>query len=474
MVNTQMVSGTKGMAPSLPNRNAKKDGNVEDLAFDFGQMMNQSLNDMAQKSASGSVNRNSQGSVNAEMNFVSGGSARVKESDEVSQDNNVKQPSQDKDKKISAEKKDLKSGSDNEVESTTSQDKEQVLRDKVKDTLGVTDEQIDAALETLGISILDLFKPEVMTEFVVEVTGNESSFDLLTDNVLSQGLLELKDFAETLVDESFVSETDIPEMVLEDAPVVFEEKVEVSQEGRKAEDVDIPEKDIRFATESTEENTGDINPPKVEISDMRTGQNRNQTSSHSEGQKHSFEGSAEQLVFTNLNQAVENVMAAQPISQTFSPYDTVSIVNQIVDAARVTLNDQVSTMELMLNPENLGRVSLSVSLKEGVVTAQIVAENETAREAIESQVVMLKEQLNNQGLKIEAVEVTIASHSFEAGYQQESREQAEENSNNQKKSGVRHIDLSQLTQEDLDELTSEERLEAEMMAQQGSMVNYHV
>ena len=61
----------------------------------------------------------------------------------------------------------------------------------------------------------------------------------------------------------------------------------------------------------------------------------------------------------------------------------------------------------MLNPENLGKVHVAVTAKQGIVTAQLTAQNEQVKAALENQMTALKEQFNNQGVKVEAVEITV-------------------------------------------------------------------
>ncbi len=69
-------------------------------------------------------------------------------------------------------------------------------------------------------------------------------------------------------------------------------------------------------------------------------------------------------------------------------------------------------MELQLNPESLGKINLSVVAKDGIMTAHFTAQNEMVKEAIESQIQILKDNLNNQGLKVESIEVTVSNFSF--------------------------------------------------------------
>ena len=46
-------------------------------------------------------------------------------------------------------------------------------------------------------------------------------------------------------------------------------------------------------------------------------------------------------------------------------------------------------MEMQLNPEHLGKIYLNISEREGVIRAQITAQNEAVKEALETQLVEL-------------------------------------------------------------------------------------
>ena len=61
---------------------------------------------------------------------------------------------------------------------------------------------------------------------------------------------------------------------------------------------------------------------------------------------------------------------------------------------------------------------IQLATKGGVVTAQITTQNEAVKNAIETQVVQLKDNLEEQGVKVEAVEVSVASHQMEKNLDQ--------------------------------------------------------
>lgn len=88
------------------------------------------------------------------------------------------------------------------------------------------------------------------------------------------------------------------------------------------------------------------------------------------------------------------------------------IVNQVVDKIKVHISKEMTTMKLNLNPEHLGKVELEVTSKSGVLTADFVVENETAKEALEKGLPALIEKFHEQGLKVEAIEVRIADYNF--------------------------------------------------------------
>lgn len=129
-------------------------------------------------------------------------------------------------------------------------------------------------------------------------------------------------------------------------------------------------------------------------------------------------------------------------------------------------------MEMQLNPENLGKIYIHVSEKAGAITAQISASNESVKEALQAQIVTLKENLSQQGVKVEAVEVTVESHEFEQNLEENARrdqnnaEQKEQNASGARRS----INLNDL--EALSGLMSEEEdLVAKMMQDNGNQMD---
>ena len=103
---------------------------------------------------------------------------------------------------------------------------------------------------------------------------------------------------------------------------------------------------------------------------------------------------------------MQNVNAPAPAQETQRPQPDYEIPRQIVEQARLlrTLND--TQMVIRLHPEHLGELTLRVSVgSNGAVQASFHSDNAQVRNVIENSLVQLRQELNNQGLKIDRVGV---------------------------------------------------------------------
>ncbi|MDE6970567.1 MAG: flagellar hook-length control protein FliK, partial [Eubacterium sp.] len=172
-------------------------------------------------------------------------------------------------------------------------------------------------------------------------------------------------------------------------------------------------------------------------------------------------------------QAPQNPVAEAPLPQV----NMQEVIDQIVQHTRIHLSEDVKSIEMQLNPENLGKVYLHVTEKQGTVTAQLTAQNENIKEALVQQAAILKENLNQQGIKVDAVEVTTGTHEFESNLERDAHSQ-EEQTRQQEEQNMRRsrrsINLGDLN--DLDGLSGmmseEEALVAQIMRDNGNNVDY--
>ncbi len=150
---------------------------------------------------------------------------------------------------------------------------------------------------------------------------------------------------------------------------------------------------------------------------------------------------------------------------------TEDIMNQITEYIKINLKSDVQEMELQLHPASLGSVNVQIAAKDGVITAQFTAQNETVKAAIESQLVQLRTQFEEQGIKVDAVEVTVANYRFEQSFSGKEENPGEGSKNGKK--GPRRINLNDMNLEELpEEMEDSERIAADMMARNGNTVDY--
>lgn len=384
--------------------------------------------------------------------------------------------------------------------------------EEVMDTLceeyGVDEETIQNLLDDMGLSALDLLNPQNLVSFIVQLTGIASGEELLLDenflsvmetlnhlaedlmnelNVDKNGLLELvsemklvtndteipADFQEVLNQVLDVESNSVKENV-ETSEVPVEQVVEeVAEETTKTDDVKAVAEQTEEANVVEKEEDSEIKVVKQE----ETSGNQNQTSDSNESLmgKDSFMNhqAGETIVQTQTTSTVGQVFDSFSTQQ-FTPYlsaDTVQIMEQIVQQMRVTLSNEVTTMEMQMNPENLGKVYVNISSEEGVVSAQFHATNEVVKEALEAQVATLRESLNQAGVKVDAIEVTIASHEFERNLEQNHQNPEEQVKAQEETKKRRNLNL-----DSLDELsgmmTEEEALVAQIMRDNGNSVDF--
>jgi flagellar hook-length control protein FliK len=103
--------------------------------------------------------------------------------------------------------------------------------------------------------------------------------------------------------------------------------------------------------------------------------------------------------------------------------DTHQITSQIVEQAQVLKNNQETQMIIKLKPEHLGELTLKVTVDSGVVSASFHSDNAEVRSVIESSLVQLKQEMSNQGLKVDNVGVYAGLGQFLSNGQREAPQQ---------------------------------------------------
>lgn len=342
--------------------------------------------------------------------------------------------------------------------------------------LDMTDEELERYLAENGMCVMDLLLQNNLADFVADVAADGDSLKLITDSNLSEKFSELGDELKKLV-ATAAQDMDISveelNKYIQSTDFTDVSNAESADEvvGTIDKTADTDELLSRRQNNPELENNGSaVEEPELGLEDKITIASGEDDAS----QSGTFQKSDESLSGQFLNTLIENVDNAVQAKEDFKGYSVNSenIVRQLVDAIKINVNSSFSEMELQLQPENLGKLNLVIASRDGIITAQFMAENDVVKSAIENQIVMLKDNFEQQGLKVEAVEVMVQTHGFEMGKNLEGR------GDNSQDDDDRHRTSRILTLEEInaiigdDEAADEDVLAAEMLRASGGNVDY--
>ncbi len=383
---------------------------------------------------------------------------------------------------------------------------EEEIRRILKDEFGVTDEEITNALLGLGMQLTDVSNMKDLAALVQALTGEDLGSLFLSEgfqNVMQQvaavtealcaelGITEeelnqifeaweQKNQVDSVESSDQQTETKPEQAESEKAPVA-EEKTEavrteaVSQEYAKTVDASEPEEDAA-SMQKSRKNPEETRPlmqsgkDASEMTDADSGESNFMEHAKGSGPEPDHTG----VVFSEQSDVkTESFVSTQEAVQPHaSAADAMELIEQIAKNVRVTISAAETSMEMQLNPENLGKIYLHISEREGAIRAQITAQNEVVKEALETHLVELRQSLNQQGMKVDAIEVTVGTHEFEQNLEQNARqeEQMHQQMEESKKRGRKNLNLN-----DLDSLSGlmseEEQLAAQIMRDNGNQVD---
>lgn len=346
----------------------------------------------------------------------------------------------------------------------------QVIQE-VAETFGMESEEIQAIMTDLGLEQTDVLTAQGLSSLILAASGEESPQALLTNEELYNSYRELMGQMKDLLQECSETLEVNPEQLMQlTVPAERFPVVEVTDET-------IPPvaEDSSKQTEDTErepkENFEALRPAEQNASEQTQ---KNESTDGNRNQKDNrHEGGREQ----GLNLFAQNLKAeqyepqVQQADRTESAWDTdtQNIMRQIMDYMKVNLKADMSTMEMQLHPASLGTLQVQIASKGGVVTANFITQNEAVKAALESQMVQLQERFEEQGVKVEAIEVTVQTHQFEQNLEQGRRGGGQEQEP-ARKGRVRRINLNDsLLPEDMEE---EDALAKDIMIASGNTVDY--
>lgn len=389
---TNKVSGTAQTKAS-----AKKSG-------DFKSVMADSL-------ANGATNGNI-GKTNIKDNLIN---VQNTNTNKISAKNNT---SEDKSSVTGSAKNadtssisDVNSKADNKDVTDTVKEVCEDIKDAIKEEFDVSDEDIKVAMELLGLTALDLLSTAKVAELIEQLTGTDA-LTLITNEDMMQSfnnIINVVDEANADIAGMLGVKTEEVGIVLgqnDIAPVVNSEDT-AKQDNVKESDAKNADDNIN-QTVDNQESLSEVLAKKITTESDGKAKN-NMSESNEDNNKVTYADVADNMI-SNITDTFADI-----ITEDISTVKEADIVNQVIDSVKLMASRELTSMEVMLNPEHLGSVHITVTARNGIVSAQIAAQNEQVKTALENQMVTLREQFESQGLKVDAVEITVMAHSFEAG-----------------------------------------------------------
>ncbi len=336
---------------------------------------------------------------------------------------------------------------------------QEAVRDLLKEKLNLTDEGIDQLLDFMGISFFDLFNPQILQQFVLQLHGGEENMDFLFNENMMNDFSELQQALESFLSDDMKAL--VAQMEPIDTPVTLDEFL--TQEGAEHPDLtantetaveadtassfaetvveaettpsaaEIPESLLAVQEEKPETamvekitvHTEETADTKEMVSGMQETADEEQSSFSQDFQE---KDSSEMLfarsedmekapvpVITeqfDMSQNQDFRLFMENVPENRNMQQMIDIINQVSNSIRNVINANTTTMEVQLNPESLGKVFLSVISKDGVMTATFHVQTDEAKNALESQMYQLRESLESKDLKVESVDVQISDFSF--------------------------------------------------------------
>lgn len=497
-----MANATVGKAafePNLALNAVAKSQKTAGITQDFGNVLDKTSQNLKQSDSQVGTAKpsDSKSTQKTEMS-----KEPVSRKDSVSETSVQKEPAQEAPVEESAQLGAAEETVDTETAEEAMESVKQII-EEIKKLLGVSEEEITDAMESIGLQAFELLNSDNMAQLIAAVTGEDTAIGLVANEELYETLQELigvvdaqadslaeelgltQEELETVLQKLETADLTAPEenVVQEDvleeaskeslnkavstetaeqtAPVVVEDKTSANQ------------RELSLLGQSAESEAGKDATVNLSSQSQKAHEDKHEAKDY--GQQHN---NLLQNYQNNPNEAVQTV--AEAAVERYTSVDTENILRQLADMVKIVKGEELTEMELQLHPASLGTVNVSLTTKGGVVTAEFLTQNEMVKNAIEAQAAQLQANLEEQGVKVEAIEVSVASHQLERDLEEDSRQQqsGEQDRQAERVRGTRKNSINFNSFEDDEELLEEmqgaddaTRIAMEMMAINGNSMD---
>lgn len=361
---------------------------------------------------------------------------------------------------------------DTDIEKAVAEAYSQIIN-VIADALNANPDEIKGIINELDINLNALSDNQNVIKIVSKYLGINNPVNVLTNddaiNAVKEINQSISEIINELKDEFAITDDGLKDLLSKIDTVRDTENIEdiINDE---TGNVDASDDIIKVSDENNnkiniDSENDNIVPEKTTVKNeenANAGNNKEfNNDRESKSELYLNENGMESIVSNLKNTITDNILTEDGIAD--------KIIKQITDDIRLYAKADTTSLEIQLEPETLSKVGITVTSKAGTITAQLVVQNEVAKEAIESQMATLKESFASQDIKVDAVEVTIASKEFEQNLDKGAGNSSEQNENKRRK----HIsteELAEINGTATDKETSIDNVLKEM----GTTVNYSV
>lgn len=348
------------------------------------------------------------------------------------------------------------------------------LMEQIANVFGISMEELQVAMDSLEMGQADLMNPDMLGQLLLQLGGAEDVYALVTDGELYDNYQTIMKQLDQVLQECAKELGTEPEQL----PGMFQECMEaLEQESLPEETVDRRVENLREEVPVTAEKADSVNQGMtVETDQEEQAATKQETGTERQSGRGAESGTQEKTPVNHFVQEIRieqfqpGLQQTQEISAN-SPWsaDTRQIMEQILDYMKLSLSADTTSLEMQLHPASLGTLQVQIASKGGIVTANFITENEAVKAALEGQMIQLREQFEEQGVKVEAIEVTVQTHEFEQNLEQGRGRNGQET---ERKGRGRRISLSGVSAAGETEAEDGEERQVDAVMTGGSTVSY--
>lgn len=297
-----------------------------------------------------------------------------------------------------------------------------VFMQKVSDLLQLNDKQKDILLK-LATEVTSQIKPK--SEGVNEKSNNTQADEGINQAGkasidLSMVASKIKDKLDTLIDNG----KNNPALISDEAAKIIAVmksqaqptvsavsqnintdavgEVSLEDDGKKAdtEKVSTDTKAKEMPKENSHEST-ESTKPQLGMQGLNTSAQAATTDEQNLTQNFQTVGDVKAVLNNSQVAAEKSVFSVR------QPIKTADVVNQVMEQAKVIMGQDKTEMVIQLKPDHLGKLELKVVTEQGIVAAKFIAESQQVKEIIETNMQLLKDSLQKQGIAIDGVSVQV-------------------------------------------------------------------